>query len=91
VIVRWGLEELEPLLAELSIAQPFLVASDRWADLPLQTTGRWNEVPSERIAEIAAATAGADGLFAIGGGSAIDLAKAVSAETGLPLVSVPTT
>lgn len=91
MIVRWGLEELEPLLAELSIAQPFLVASDRWADLPLQTTGRWNEVPSERIAEIAAATAGADGLFAIGGGSAIDLAKAVSAETGLPLVSVPTT
>jgi maleylacetate reductase len=91
VIVRWGLEELEPLLAELSIEQPFLVASDRWADLPLQTTGRWNEVPSERIAEIAAATAGADGLFAIGGGSAIDLAKAVSAETGLPLVSVPTT
>lgn len=91
MIVRWGLEELEPLLAELSIEQPFLVASDRWADLPLQTTGRWNEVPSERIAEIAAATAGADGLFAIGGGSAIDLAKAVSAETGLPLVSVPTT
>jgi maleylacetate reductase len=91
VIVRWGLEELEPVLAELSIEQPFLVASDRWADLPLQTTGRWNEVPSERIAEIAAATAGAGGLVAIGGGSAIDLAKAVSAATGLPLVSVPTT
>jgi maleylacetate reductase len=30
-------------------------------------------------------------LLAVGGGSAIDLAKAVSAETGLPLVSVPTT
>jgi maleylacetate reductase len=91
VIVRWGLEELEPVLAELSIEQPFLVASDRWADLPLQTTGRWNEVPSERIAEIAAATGGAGSLVAIGGGSAIDLAKAVSAATGLPLVSVPTT
>jgi maleylacetate reductase len=91
VIVRWGLDELEPVLAELSIEQPFLVASDRWADLPLQTTGRWNEVPSERIAEIATATGGAGSLVAIGGGSAIDLAKAVSAATGLPLVSVPTT
>ena len=29
--------------------------------------------------------------LALGGGSAIDLGKAVSAETGLPLVSVPTT
>ena len=27
----------------------------------------------------------------VGGGSAIDLAKAISVETGLPLVSVPTT
>ena len=33
----------------------------------------------------------ADGLVALGGGSAIDTAKAVSAETGLPVVSIPTT
>jgi maleylacetate reductase len=33
----------------------------------------------------------ADSVLAVGGGSAIDLAKAISAETGLPLVSVPTT
>jgi maleylacetate reductase len=91
VIVRWGLEELEPLLTELGIRQPFVVASDRWADLPLRATGRWNEVPSDRIADVAAAATGADGLLAVGGGSAIDLAKAVSAETGLPVVSVPTT
>jgi len=91
VIVRWGLEELDPLLAELGIQQPYVVASDRWADLPLRATGRWNEVPSERIPDVVAATAGADGLLAVGGGSAIDLAKAVSAETWLPLVSVPTT
>jgi maleylacetate reductase len=32
-----------------------------------------------------------DGLVALGGGSAIDTAKAVSADSGLPLVSVPTT
>ena len=35
--------------------------------------------------------AGADALLAVGGGSAIDTAKAASAATGLPLVSVPTT
>ena len=91
MIVRWGLEELDPLLAELGIRQPYVVASDRWADLPLRATGRWNEVPSDRIVDVVEATDGADGLLAVGGGSAIDLAKAVSAETGLPLVSVPTT
>jgi maleylacetate reductase len=91
VIVRWGLDGLDPLLAELGIERPFLIASDRWADLPIRSTGRWNEVPSDRIADIAAAADGADGLLAVGGGSAIDLAKAVGAETGLPVVSVPTT
>src|SRR5207237_450345 len=47
----------------------------------------------DRIGELAAAAsdAEADGLLAVGGGSAIDLAKAVSVETGLPVVSVPTT
>ena len=34
---------------------------------------------------------GVDGILAVGGGSAIDTAKAASSETGLPLVSVPTT
>ena len=91
MIVRWGLEELDPLLDELGIKQPFVIASERWADLPLRATGRWSEVPSDRIADLVAATAGADGLLAVGGGSAIDLAKAVSAEKWLPLVSVPTT
>ncbi len=33
----------------------------------------------------------ADGLIGVGGGSAIDAAKAVSASTGLRLVAVPTT
>jgi alcohol dehydrogenase class IV len=37
------------------------------------------------------AAAAADSLIAVGGGSAIDTAKAVSAETGLPVVSIPTT
>jgi maleylacetate reductase len=91
VIVRWGLDELEPLLDELGVERPFVVASDRWSNLPLEATGRWNEVPTDRIDDIVAATTDADGLLAVGGGSAIDLAKAVSAATGLPLVSVPTT
>jgi maleylacetate reductase len=48
-------------------------------------------VPSETVEEAVAAAGGADGLVALGGGSAIDTAKAVSAETGLPVVSIPTT
>jgi maleylacetate reductase len=91
VIVRWGLDELEGLLAELEIERPFVIASERWNDVPLPAAGRWSEVPTDRIADVTAAAAGADGMLAVGGGSAIDLAKAISAETGLPLVSVPTT
>jgi len=91
VIVRWGLRELPRLLDDLGIERPFLIASERWSDLALPASGRWGEVPSHRIDEIAAAAHDADGLLAIGGGSTIDLAKAVSAATGLPVVSVPTT
>ena len=88
--VRWGLEELPGLLAELGCERPFLVASPRW-EPPVEVVGRWSEVPSDRIDEAARATEGADALLAVGGGSAIDLAKAISAATGLPVVSVPTT
>jgi len=91
VIVRWGLSELPAVIGELGIHQPLLVASDRWAGtgLGIRTAARWTDVPSVRIAD-AAASAG-DGVIGIGGGSAIDLAKAVSAEAGVPVVSVPTT
>jgi len=90
VIVRWGLDELPGVLAEVGITRPLLVASPRWSP-PVQVTGVWTEVPSDRIAEAARMAADADGLLALGGGSAIDLTKAISAETGLPMVSVPTT
>jgi maleylacetate reductase len=91
VIVRWGLSDLPELLRELGIDRPFLIASERWSTIGLAAAGRWAEVPTDRIEAIAAAVDGTDGLVAVGGGSAIDLGKAVSVATGLPVVSVPTT
>jgi maleylacetate reductase len=90
VKVRWGLGELPGLLHELGGERPFLVASPRW-EPPVEVVGRWSEVPSDRIEEAATVTEGADALLALGGGSAIDLVKAISVETGLQVVSVPTT
>ena len=86
--VRWGLGELPGLLTELEIERPFLLATRRW-EPPVGVVGRWSELPTERIAEVD--PGGADGLLALGGGSTIDAAKAVSARTQLPLVSIPTT
>jgi len=85
--VVWGLGELAGLLAELGIERPLLVASRRWDRLNLPAAARWDEIPSHRI-EVAADV---DGILAVGGGSAIDTAKAASEAHGLPLVSVPTT
>ena len=91
MIVRWGLAELPGVLGELGITQPLLVASERWAgtDLGLTIAARWTEVPSDRVA--AAVEQGGDAVIAVGGGSAIDFGKAVSAEAGVAVVSVPTT
>jgi maleylacetate reductase len=95
VIVRWGLSEYEPLLAEVGIERPLLVTTPRWTGLGLRAAATFDgvrgHVPAETVEEAIRAAADADGLVAVGGGSAIDTAKAVSAATGLPVVSVPTT
>jgi maleylacetate reductase len=95
MIVRWGLSEYPGLLEELAIREPLLVTTRRWDSLELPAAARYagvrKHVPKETVDEATAAAVGADGLVALGGGSAIDTTKAVSAATGLPVVSVPTT
>ena len=93
MIVRWSLAELPSVLADLGVERPLVLATPRWAGLvgAVPAAGRWSEVPSERIGEALGAAPHADGVLVVGGGSAIDLGKAISAAGRLLLVSVPTT
>ena len=95
MIVRWGLPQLAPLLAELGLERPMLVTSARFANLDVPVAARFAGVrrhaPVDVVSAATEAAATADGLVGVGGGSAIDTAKAVSAATGLRLVAVPTT
>jgi maleylacetate reductase len=89
------LDSLPEACSEAGVSMPTLVSSRRWDSLklPVEVVSRWVEIPSDRIGDaisIAADTA-ADGVIVVGGGSAIDLGKAISARTRYPLVSVPTT
>jgi maleylacetate reductase len=88
MIVRWSLDELPAVCDEAGLDAPLLVASPRWS-LPIEAAARWSEVPSQRVDDAAGQAAG--GVIAVGGGSAIDLGKAISEVAGVPLVSVPTT
>ena len=95
MIVRWGLGELSPLLDELGCRRPLLVTTERWRDLDVGVERRFDGVRPhsgrEGVEAAIRAASGADGVVALGGGSAIDTGKAVSAAASLPLVSVPTT
>ena len=83
VIVRWGLDELEDVLG----GRTRVSARDRALGRAGSVVGRWSELPTDAAIDVG----DAEVLLALGGGSTIDTAKRVSAETGLPLVSVPTT
>lgn len=71
------------------------------AELSVPLGARLAEVHAHAAPHVPVATAdkaversrelGADGCVAIGGGSAIGLAKVVARETGLPIIAVPTT
>ena len=83
MIVRWGLDALPEVLVGRA---SFLLATQRW-EPPVSVIGRWSELPTDAPID----PGDAEVLLAVGGGSTIDTAKRVSAEAGLPLVSVPTT
>lgn len=87
MIVRWGLAELPETLRDAGIERPFVIAGERWRSLDLPHEAWWAEVPSADVR----VPAEADGILAVGGGSAIDTAKFASAESGKPVVHVPTT
>jgi maleylacetate reductase len=90
VIIHWGLEQLPQALASVGASRPYLLATLRHTDVP-EHVGRWTALPTDDIAAVVADLGEADVLVPLGGGSTIDTAKAVSAETGLAVVSIPTT
>lgn len=95
MIVRWGLETLSEVLEALAVQRPLLITTRRWCDLALPVERRFcGALPHAEMSGVRAALEaldGADGLVAVGGGSAIDTAKAVSVASGLPVISAPTT
>ena len=101
-VFRFGAGAVEltgEVAAEVGLERLLLVTTRRGAAVggrlpPVAVyDGVRSHVPAETVAEAArvAASARADGVLAVGGGSAIDTGKAVSAAAELPLVSIPTT
>src|SRR4051812_38913298 len=96
MIVRWGLDALPAVLGELGIERPLLITTSRWADFDVPVARRFTDAKPHAevngVRDALAALDDSDGIVALGGGSAIDTAKAVSSQTdGLPIVSIPTT
>jgi maleylacetate reductase len=100
-----SLGQLGEICAEAGIGRVMAVAG-RSADgvaarlpalLGKRYLGRWSDVPAHVPAHQASLAVGsaqethADGILAVGGGSAIGLAKIVALALRLPLIAVPTT
>ncbi len=97
-----ALQKLSEEAERLALRRPVVIVSPRLAVrvarvvglAPVATlTNAVMHVPVD-VAQAAVATAvreSADGLLAVGGGSAVGLAKAIARDTGLPIVAVPTT
>ncbi len=83
MIVRWGLGSLGPVLEELDVSRALLVTSERWrhADLPVgrRFEGVRPHVPTKTVEVATAAAEGADGVVALGGGSAVATTEMISA------------
>ena len=95
MIVRWGLGSLGEVLDELGVEDPLLITEELWQQVELPVARRFHGArPHAETTGVNAAAElaqDADGLVALGGGSVMDTTKAVSVETGLPMVSIPTT
>lgn len=100
--MRFGagaLAELPEVLAGLGAERPLVVTTARGAEVVAGVSGakvfdgvrRHAPVDSVAAAVARARDARADAVVGLGGGSAIDTAKAVSVETSVPFVALPTT
>ncbi|MEL6653134.1 MAG: maleylacetate reductase [Bacteroidota bacterium] len=97
--VRFGAGSLEKLPLIIGLADVLAIASPRGMKYLVPYLNSTSQTFDEVVAQVpqwlvdkAMQKSGeADVLLALGGGSAIGLAKAIALQTGLPIVAIPTT